>query len=261
MKNSLVDFLKAYLCERPLFLSLLRAKEAALYQKYLPLKHPILDFGCGDGFFAKVAFGHHRLTRIIDVGLDIKESRMEEARKLNIYKKIIVYDGKRIPFPNEYFSTVISNCVLEHVPDLNLVLNEISRVLKPGGLFITTVATKNWEEYLLGNIFFGDLYKKWMRRKQQHFNLLRDEVWTDVFTKRRFTIEEKTGYLNKKAVQLIDLFHYLSLSSLLTYRLFDRWVIWKNKFKIIPLDWFINLLSSEVKVKEGGNVFFTLVKH
>jgi len=53
-----------YLLERPLFLAVLLAKEAELYQSRFPLKHPVLDVGCGDGFFAWIAF---RKTKI-DVG-------------------------------------------------------------------------------------------------------------------------------------------------------------------------------------------------
>jgi len=41
-----------------------------------------------------------------------------------------------MPFEDASFQTVISNSVLEHIPDLDAVLLETARVLKPGGMFI-----------------------------------------------------------------------------------------------------------------------------
>ena len=48
-KADTINYLSIYLRHRPLFLSLIRAKEAAMFQKFLPLKRPALDVGCGDG--------------------------------------------------------------------------------------------------------------------------------------------------------------------------------------------------------------------
>lgn len=251
-------FLKTYLKERPLFLSLIRAKETQLFQKYLPLKRPILDVGCGDGFFAKVTFAK-KLK--IDVGLDVQDSRVDEARKSGVYKKIVIYDGKKTPFPFKSFNTVISNCVLEHIPDLDQTITEIYRVLKPGGLFLTTVVAKPWEDYFFGNLICGRLYKNWMRKMQKHHHLNTDKQWTMIFKKHGFKIEEETGYLDKKAVSFIDLFHYLSFSSLISYKLWKKWVLWQDKPFIFPtVSWLVNLISPVVPSDKSGNIFFALVK-
>src|SRR3989338_8105550 len=106
-------FIRKYLEGRPMFLSIIRAKEASLFQKHKKyIKRRVLDFGCGDGFFAETVFGKNKIT----VGLDLTESRARIAEEEKIYKKIVYYDGGKIPFPGHYFSTVISNCFLEHVP-------------------------------------------------------------------------------------------------------------------------------------------------
>lgn len=268
-------YLRSYLRERPLFLSLIRAKEAELYQKYIPLKTPVLDVGCGDGFFAAVTFSEqHGFSRIedgskrirkskqafIDVGLDVKDSRVEEGRKLGIYKKIVIYDGQKIPFPDNSFGTVVSNCVLEHIPDLDLTLKEIKRVLKPGGLFLTTVATKNWEEYLFGNIILGEKYKNWMRKKQVHFNLLTPDGWKSKFVKAGLKTIEAIGYLDKKAVQAIDIFHYTSVSSLIYYKMTKKWIIWPGKTELFPLKFLTGMVSTDLPPESAGNVFYTLKK-
>src|SRR3989339_1936064 len=115
-------FIRKYLENRPMFLAIIRSQEAVLFQKHnYVIKGKVLDFGCGDGFFTEIVFGKGK----IDVGLDLKNSRALRADENKTYKKVVYYDGKKIPFPDKYFSTVISNCVLEHIPNLKQSLSEI----------------------------------------------------------------------------------------------------------------------------------------
>ena len=104
------EILKKYLKFRPLFLSLIRSKEAWLFQKYLPLKPPSFDLGCGDGFFAKTTFGK------IDIGLDVTDSRIKEAEEQGVYKKLVVYNGRKIPLKSRSIKTVISKMKLHLNP-------------------------------------------------------------------------------------------------------------------------------------------------
>lgn len=255
MKN-LDYFLKVYLEVRPLFLSLIRAKEAELYQKFLPLKRPILDIGCGDGYFAKVTFGNS----LVDAGLDLQDSRIEEARKLNIYKKLVIYDGRKIPLPDNSFNTVVSNCVLEHVLDLKALLKEVHRVLKPNGIFLTTVMAKPWEDYLYGTKIFGRFYKDFMRKIQIHRNLLPKAEWDKAFENSGFKIVRTIGYLSPRACQLIDICHYLSLPSLISYTLFGSWVLFPQLTSLYPIDYFAKMLSQKVSPQDSGALFYVLRK-
>ncbi len=266
---SLQYFLKQYLQERPLFLSLIRAKEAFLYQKYLPFKKPVLDIGCGDGMFAKLSFANKFKVqsskfkvneRIIDIGLDVKDSRIEEAKRLGVYKKLVIYDGVKIPFPDNYFSTIVSNCVLEHVTHLDSVISEAYRVLKPGGVFLTTVMAAPWEEYLFGSIFLGSWYQNWMRKKQVHLNLYNHKNWDKEFKKSGFRIVGKVGYLDQKASRLIDFCHYLSIPSLISYKLFKKWVLWKYFVDYYPLKNLANSISDNVNPDKSAALFYLLRK-
>lgn len=250
-------FLREYLRARPVFLALIRAKEAQLYQKYLPFNKPILDVGCGDGFFAKVTFGEEK----IDVGLDVKNSRMGEARKLNIYEKLIIYDGRQIPCPDKSFSIVVSNSVLEHVVDLSSVLREVYRVLKPKGIFVTTVMAEPWEENLLGAKLLGDFYKRWMRRKQVHINLLDKAGWDQRFIKAGFKIKETIGHLTPRACKWIDFLHYVSIPSLISYKLFGRWILFPDLIeKIYPINYLAKIVSENVDPDKSGAIFYILRK-
>ncbi len=57
---------------------------------------------------------------------------------------VTAYDGKRIPFDDGVFDAVFSSNVLEHIPSLELHLDEIRRVLKKGGLAIHGMPTPAW---------------------------------------------------------------------------------------------------------------------
>ncbi|OGG13161.1 hypothetical protein A3D77_00340 [Candidatus Gottesmanbacteria bacterium RIFCSPHIGHO2_02_FULL_39_11] len=283
MDNNLNFFLKSYLHERPFFLSLIRAKELSLYEKYVHFKGKILDVGCGDGFFAKVLFtknpgdqSHNGIPRhapgaarddIIShdvvslTGLDIKESRMEEAKALNVYDKIVEYDGERMPFKPNTFDTVFSNCVLEHVEKLDEVLKETYRILVKGGIFIAPVMAKPWEENLVGSLLFGNSYKAWMRKKQVHVNLLTSEEWDRHFKKAGFKIEKKEGYLSPRACMLMDAAHYLSVPSLISRILFKRWVLFPSlTVKLYPFNYIEKILTEPVEVSKSGAIFYVLKK-
>jgi ubiquinone/menaquinone biosynthesis C-methylase UbiE len=253
--NELVKYyLFKYLEHRPLFLSLIRAKEAELYHKYLPLKGSVLDVGCGDGFFAKTVFHH------INVGLDVKNSRIIEADKQGVYQKIITYDGNIFPFKSNLFSTVISNCVLEHIPNLPKLLSEIYRVLKPGGTLLTTVMAKPWEDYLFGSKIIGNRYQGYMRKTQVHLNMLSKAEWDKQFIQSGFKVGSSIGYLNQSASQIVDICHYISIPSLICYKLTGLWVIHPTFGKVYPVNYLAKMFSQPVDAKRSGAIFYELEK-
>ncbi|MEQ1632427.1 MAG: class I SAM-dependent methyltransferase [Planctomycetota bacterium] len=53
---------------------------------------------------------------------------------LSAYDQVdVVTDGRRLPFADQTFDAVLSEAVLEHVPDPDVYMAELARVLKPGG--------------------------------------------------------------------------------------------------------------------------------
>lgn len=251
MKN----YLRAYLREKPLFFAFLRPKEADLYQQFKPLKKPILDIGCGDGFFAKVAFGK------IDVGIDPDKTSIEEAKKRHVYGKALVYEGKKIPFQDNYFSTVVCNSTFEHIPNLDQVLKEVSRVMKRGGMLYFTVPTNTWPDYLFGTFIFGKTYKKFFNKMQRHYNLYTFKQWSKKLTRIGLTITDHSYYLdNKKILWLFDIAHYLSVSSLITKKLFNKWVLFSEKEKYLKgLESFI-IKETEKDTVKGSCLFIAAHK-
>ena len=116
--------------------ALLRAVECNLMGS-LPLVHPVLDIGCGDGHFASVAYDEP-----IDVGIDVLDRTLTEAatRRPAVYRELVKASATALPFRDGTFGTVVSDDRhLEHIPDIDRALSEIARVLRTGGTFATTL--------------------------------------------------------------------------------------------------------------------------
>jgi len=99
----------------------------------------VLDLGSGAGndcFVARAIVGETGKVS----GLDLTEQMVSKARenctKLNYSNvEFVVGDIESMPFSDKIFDVVISNCVLNLVPDKSLAFKEIFRVLKPGAHF------------------------------------------------------------------------------------------------------------------------------
>jgi ubiquinone/menaquinone biosynthesis C-methylase UbiE len=228
MKKSLRYFIEQNIKYRPSFFAYIRSQEASLFYKTIPkMQHPILDVGCGDGFFARTVFG----TQCIDVGLDVPTSRMRQAPQTRAYKKLISYEGVQMPFQSNTFKTIISNCVFEHIPHIEKSVAEMERVLKPGGLLVTSVMCNSWNDNLAGGTILGKKYVDWFNKVQEHNSLLSKSQWTTVFKKAGFEIIEATDYLFQKSAQATERHHFTSLLSLCTYKLFGVWNLFPHASK------------------------------
>jgi dolichol-phosphate mannosyltransferase len=103
----------------------------------IPDDRPVLDVGCGS-------------SRIIgalppgSVGLDILHRKLRYARKFSRF--LVQASGFQLPFPDHSFSCVVCSQVIEHVPKDPAILDELCRVLAPGGrLILGTPDYARWE--------------------------------------------------------------------------------------------------------------------
>lgn len=99
----------------------------------------VLDYGCGPGHDV-VGFAHYsRPSRL--VGADISPSSLKEAaERLSLHGRAAEFvqldpAAARLPFDDDSFDHIHSSGVLHHMPNLDLVMAELKRVLKPGGTF------------------------------------------------------------------------------------------------------------------------------
>ncbi|WDE95960.1 class I SAM-dependent methyltransferase [Lentisphaera profundi] len=100
------------------------------------LKGDLIDFGCG-------AMPYKELFNVATyTGLDYAESGHEcEEQEGKIY-----YDGKKIPFEESSVDALFASEVFEHIFNLEQILEELHRVLKPGGKLLFTIPFA-WEEH------------------------------------------------------------------------------------------------------------------
>lgn len=128
-----------------------RAYDMALeIARVVPRGAEVLDVGCGNGFIA------HHLSALLGVavsGIDLEDSTEAPID----YSR---YDGKRFPAENNSFDAVLLCYVLHHAQDVGVMLKEIQRVLRDGGLaiiyedipatwwdrFVCSIHNKQWKD-------------------------------------------------------------------------------------------------------------------
>jgi 2-polyprenyl-3-methyl-5-hydroxy-6-metoxy-1,4-benzoquinol methylase len=101
------------------------------------LSGKILDFGCGSKPYEHL---FKNATEYIGVDYEI------EGRTANLDKINFFYDGKTILFESNSFDAILSTEVLEHVFNIDELLSEFNRVLKPNGIALITTPFM-WEEH------------------------------------------------------------------------------------------------------------------
>ncbi|MEO6613346.1 MAG: methyltransferase domain-containing protein [Chitinophagaceae bacterium] len=101
---------------------------AAITKHASSLSGVLLDFGCGSKPYRPII----KVDKYI--GLDFENPGHNHANEdIDVY-----YDGKSIPFADNYFDSVLCSEVFEHLFDLESTLKELNRVLKKGGKMLVT---------------------------------------------------------------------------------------------------------------------------
>lgn len=233
MESSLqtVDYLWNNLKGLPYFRALLRAVEARAYQEF-SLTAPVFDLGCGDGHFAEVTF-----KQKIDVGLDPWTAPVREAGARDVYRLTVQAAGDHIPFANETFQTAVSNSVLEHIPDLEPVLKDLARILKPGGIFLFTVPNQRFLGTLsiarwldrIGWQSLAKAYRDFFNRISRHHHCDSPVVWSERLQRAGFELISWRDYFSPEALHALEWGHYFGLPSWILHALCGKWIVapWK----------------------------------
>lgn len=101
----------------------------------------MLDFGCGHKPYERYFNNVEQY-----VGLDLAESGHDHHKASRKSQIDVFYDGKVLPFQNDYFDSVFTSQVVEHIFNLDDILQEINRVLKPQGVILLTLPFV-WREH------------------------------------------------------------------------------------------------------------------
>jgi SAM-dependent methyltransferase len=101
----------------------------------------VLELGGGSGFQASILSSWGCDVRSIDVATRPDPLSQRYGRQ---YFTVTTYDGDNIPFADSSFDVVYSSHMLYHAADLDAMLAEISRVLRPGGVAISVIPSASW---------------------------------------------------------------------------------------------------------------------
>lgn len=107
---------------------------------WLPNRNDItvIDLGCGTGFFTDILAG--RYAQVIGVDISTKMLNFAKENRNNDISWIEA-DAYTLPFADNSIDLIYSNLMIQWCDPITTVLDEVLRVLKPGGLFIFTTLT------------------------------------------------------------------------------------------------------------------------
>ena len=145
--------------------------DANFYAKYADTLRPdspggrVLDVGCGVGQvvarLTEAGFEAH--------GVDVSEPNIERAQKF--CKRCQLYDGEKLPFPDQHFASAGALNVLEHVDEPEAFIRELVRVVQPGGKivlsspnFFRVLGFRDYHPKMRG---FTNKWRNWQRLREK----------------------------------------------------------------------------------------------
>jgi len=211
-------------------LAIWRALEARAFDNIV-FELPTLDLACGTGHFARILLGNMVIT-----GCDLDENAVRIAAKEKTLDVLSVADARALPYPKHAFNSVLANCALEHIPDVERVFAEIARVLKPMGILAFTVPSEHFNDFLFFPRFYQFLglhsrarrHIQWYNTFQQHYHIDPLSVW------------EKR--LNKLGIALVLHRYYMPILATLVFSLWDvmaKWTIELRRRAPIDIQQFV----------------------
>ncbi len=256
------DSFERQLRELPAFRALLRAAEARFYAD-LPLRRPVLDLGCGDGHFATIAFPGG-----LEVGLDPWWGPLQEARARGHYTLLTHALGAAMPFAAGSFGTVVSNSVLEHIPEVDPVLAEVARVLQPGGSFYFCVPGPNFRRFLsVGRALdalrlhgLAEAYRRLFDRISRHHTYDDAPGWQRRLTTAGLELERWWTYFSPGATAALEWGHPLGLPCVLVKALTGRWLLVPARWNLALTAALLRRFDREPLPVEGAYLFFVARK-
>lgn len=166
----------------------------------------ILDLGCGGGGLVKALKKTYPALEFY--ACDLSKNAINRAKKKSLGVKFYANDiEKKLPFKNNFFDLVYMNSVLDHLENPKKGIEEVSRILRKKGIFLSLTPIE-------GNIFsfHGILskFKKFRKHRLRylgHFHAFNRKSLSNLIKKEGFSIE-KINYDWFYFAQFIDISYY-----------------------------------------------------
>lgn len=176
--------------------------------KGMKFNTPSMDLGGGDGYLSSILF-----DKPFDFNVDNGEAQdLHIAIEQKRYKKVLQESAEHMSLPDNSLRFVFSNSVIEHIPDVEAVLHEVSRTLKKGGVFVFTSPSDKFKEYLyfsdllnrIGLGFLGNWYKEKRNNMLNHYHTYSHTKWTRLLKKHGLTVKKHHYYISHDTAKLWD---------------------------------------------------------
>lgn len=199
----------AYLRHAPLSLTLREINRLIAIESVATNKGPVLDVGCGDGFWWTLRSTGTDGREIY--GIDISAREIAQAKQRITAELTDV--SETVPFPDTRFEEIIGNCSLEHVPDIDAALSNLRKSAAPNGRLVMFVPTPRWA-------YQGRL-QSWLLHKAprlamtisgamngffQHWHLYDEKVWTRLLAQNGWKVKSVFGLGSSRSEFLFRLF-------------------------------------------------------
>lgn len=134
----------------------------------------VLDAGCGVGWGSRIL---HNSGAASVVGVDLDPGALGDARRRVPGVEFVLGDLAKLPFEDARFDLVTCFETIEHVADARAALDELRRVLAPGG--VAFVSSPNPRVYRAGNTFHVHEFEPEELRVELSRRFTRTRLWVE----------------------------------------------------------------------------------
>lgn len=180
-----------------------RAVELAVVIRHGLPRGTGLDLGCGDGKLMRILLQASGASPAL-VGVDIDPLETRDAAASGVYRRVHTVPGDRIPEPDASFDFAFSNSVLEHIDDIEPVMAEVARLIKPGAAFVFTVPSAGFHGCLAGPLLpwsDRDSYIQRIDRRCAHRRYWGEARWRDCLGRHGIEVVSAVPYLSATEVR------------------------------------------------------------
>jgi SAM-dependent methyltransferase len=192
--EDLERWIYAYLKHAPLSLTLREINRLIAIEAVGGGRGPVLDVGCGDGFWWTLRDAGQREI----YGIDISAREIAQARTR--ITAALTDVSREQPFPGTRFEEIIGNCSLEHVPDIDAALSNLRKAAAPNARLLMFVPTPRWA--------FQGAVQGWLLKRApriamslagalngffQHWHLYDAKVWTRLLAQNGWRVSATYG--------------------------------------------------------------------
>jgi len=111
-------------------------KVARLFRTHQDRARTLLDIGCGTGTISMYLAGVLGAEKTY--GIDANPRWVEKARATGVDATVLDIQSENLPYDDNYFDAIFCGELIEHLTDTDHLLDEVFRVLSPGGCCVLT---------------------------------------------------------------------------------------------------------------------------